>query len=108
GGTPEDYDVLRADPSVNQVIVVDGNDAAWRRLWQAAKAGFAGNTAYYKVQGRNADGSPNAAYENLLDVTNLVDYMLTIIYTGNIDGPFYDGMGGTGPIVNNFYAFRSR
>ena len=107
-GVPEDYDVLKADPSLNQMTVADGNDEAWTHLWQAAKAGFAGNTAYQKVQGRNPDGSLNPAYENLLDVTNLADYLLTIIYTGNIDGPIYGELNDSQSIVNNYYAFRSR
>ena len=74
GGAPEDYDVLRADPSPAEMVVVDGDNAAWARLWQSAKAGFAANSAYFRVQGRNPDGTLNPAYENLLDVTNLVDY----------------------------------
>lgn len=108
GGTEEDYDVLRGVPASphGAMEVVDGDDAAWVRLWRAAKAGFASNTAYYKVQGRDADGTLNPALENLLDVTNLVDYLLTIIYTGNIDGPIYlDLNTGT---VNNYFAFRPR
>ena len=108
GGAPDDYDVLKAVPISphGAMEIVDGDDSAWTRLWQAAKAGFANNASYYKVQGRNADGSVNPAFENLLDVTNLVDYALTIIYTGNEDGPIYlDLNTGT---VNNYFAFRTR
>ena len=67
GGEPEDYDVLKANPGQSMVPIA-GNDEAWNRLWQSSKAGFAANSAYFKVQGRNPDGSTNPAYENLLDV----------------------------------------
>lgn len=107
GGDPGDYDVLKPDPTLNYTMrATDGDNAAWGRLWQACQAGFGTPAAYYRVQGRNADGTINPAYENLLDVTNLVDYLLTIIYTGNFDGPIFQDLN-TG-FINNFYAIRSR
>lgn len=107
GGDPDDYDVIR--PETGQMIgATDGDLEAWHRLWEGATApgGLASNEAYFRLQGRNADGSPNPAYENLLDVDNLIDYMLTIIYTGNFDGPVsrFDGRFA----INNFYAIRNR
>src|SRR5262249_805749 len=50
--------------------------------------------------------TPNPAYENLLDVDNLIDYMLIIFFTGNIDAPVSAFIGNTNP--NNMYAVRNR
>jgi hypothetical protein len=71
--------------------------AAWTRLYNAAKAGVADTAAYFKLEGRNADGTPNPAYENLLDVDNLIDYMLVIVFGGNLDAPISNFLGNTRP-----------
>src|SRR5499426_4115743 len=80
--------------------------AAWTRLWQMSTNGFASDADYYKVQGLNVDGTRNPAYENLLDVPNLIDYMLVILYGGNLDAPISNFIGNTAP--NNWYGSRSR
>jgi len=38
--------------------------------------------------GEQSDGTPNPAYEVLVDMDNLIDYMLLTIYVGNYDAPF--------------------
>ena len=107
GGIKEDYDVIKVDTSAGYTMfATDGNMDAWTRLWQAATNGFSGNIAYNKVQGLNPDGTRNPAYENLLDVDNLIDYMLVIFFTGNIDAPISAFIGNTNP--NNTYAMRNR
>ena len=88
------------------VFATDGNMDAWTRLWMAATNGFASDADYFKIQGLNVDGTPNLAYENLLDVDDLVDYMLVIFLTGNIDAPISAFIGNTNP--NNMYAVRNR
>jgi hypothetical protein len=107
GGDPDDFDVIRPEHGF-LVGATDGNLDAWQRLWQAATApgGFASAEAYQRVQGRNPDGSRNPAYENLLDVDSLIDYMLTTIYIGNLDGPVSRFHGQYA--VNNFYVIRDR
>jgi hypothetical protein len=108
GGVKEDYDVVKVDTGGGYTIfATDGNLDAWSRLWQAATNGFASNVDYFKVQGLFANGTPNPAYENLLDVDNLIDYMLDIFFTGNIDAPVSQFIGGNSG-VNNFYAVRNR
>jgi hypothetical protein len=112
GGVPEDYDVLKPDFDLGATMqATDGDTAAWTRLWEAAVAGFSSNADYFAVQGRNPDGTSNPALENLLNVTNLIDYLLLITWTGNTDGPVY-GQIANGNLfsgfVNNYYAFRSR
>lgn len=112
GGAPEDYDVLKPDFDLGATMQpTDGDDQAWTRLWEAAVNGFGNNTDYFRVQGRNPDGTLNPAFEHLLDAANLVDYLLVIAWTGNTDGPAYgrifDWDLGEG-FLNNYYAFRSR
>ncbi|HTL17917.1 MAG TPA: lamin tail domain-containing protein, partial [Patescibacteria group bacterium] len=107
GGNKEDYDVVKVDTGAGYTIfATDGNMDAWTRLWMAATNGFAADANYFKIQGLNVDGSPNPAYENLLDVDNLIDYMLVIFFTGNIDAPISAFIGDSNP--NNMYAVRNR
>ena len=105
GGSQEEYDAVKVDPDLGYVVeATDGNLDAWFRLWQAATNGFVGNANYFRVQGRNADGSVNSAYENLLDVPSLIDYMLVILYGGNIDAPISAFLGNQSP--NNWFGIR--
>ncbi|HTL54637.1 MAG TPA: lamin tail domain-containing protein [Candidatus Limnocylindrales bacterium] len=107
GGNKEDYDVIKVDTGAGYTIfATDGNMDAWTRLWMAATNGFYTAASYFKIQGLNANGTPNPAYENLLDVDNLIDYMLVIFFTGNIDAPVSAFIGNTNP--NNMYAVRNR
>ncbi|MFO1498710.1 MAG: lamin tail domain-containing protein [Verrucomicrobiota bacterium] len=105
GGKPEAYDVIKVDPGRGyNIYATDGTLDAWTRLWQAAVNGFASDAAYQRVQGNNADGTRNPAYEVLLDVDNLIDYMLVIFYGGNLDAPISNFLGNTSP--NNWFGFR--
>ena len=112
GGSKTNYDVIKTHgvggDSGRQFILeaTDGNDAAWKRLHSAVRAGLAENTAYFGVQGRRPDGSPDPQKEVLLDATNLIDYMLLIFYAGNYDAPVTKFFGNTE--VNNFWAIRRR
>ena len=107
GGLKEDYDVIKVNTSGGYTIfATDGNMDAWTRLWMAATNGFANNADYFKVQGLNQDGTPNPAYENLLDVDNLIDYMLVIFFGGNLDAPISEFIGDTNP--NNMFCVRNR
>jgi hypothetical protein len=107
GGRADDYDTVKVDPDLGYNIEpTDGNLDAWRRLWDAAVAGFVTDAAYFRIQGLNVDGTPNPAYENLLDVPNLIDYMLVIIYGGNLDAPISNFLSNTSP--NNWYGMRNR
>ena len=106
GGNKEDYDVIKVDANAGYTIyATDGNMDAWTRLWQAATNGFTTDASYFKIQGLNVDGTPNPAYENLLDVDNLIDYMLLIFFTGNLDAPISTFIGESNP--NNIYCVRN-
>ncbi|HXG49315.1 MAG TPA: lamin tail domain-containing protein, partial [Methylomirabilota bacterium] len=105
GGREEDYDTIKQlDGYISGAT--DGNTDAWYRLWRAATNGFASDVDYFKVQGLNVDGTPNPAYENLIDVPNLIDYMLVILYGGNLDAPISNFLGNDSP--NNWYGVRNR
>jgi hypothetical protein len=109
GGSPEDYDVAKVDAGVLSAYtmeVTDGTLDAYNRLWQAATKGFVSDVAYYRVQGLNPDGTRNPAYERLLDVDNLIDYMICTFYVGDIDGPISGFIQNSVP--NNFYAIYNR
>ena len=107
GGDTEDYDVIKVDPqSGYTILATDGNTDAWFRLWQAATNGFPTLADFERIQGNNPDGTRNPAYENLLDMVNLADYMLLIFYGGNLDAPISNFLGNTSP--NNWYGSRSR
>lgn len=79
GGDKEEWDALHdGDP-------VDGTADAWQQAQDLANTGLSSNEAYQRIQGNNADGTPNADYENLLDVQNLADYMLLNFHAGMED-----------------------
>lgn len=106
GGDKEDYDVVKVESGPYSVVATDGDLQAWTRLYNLAKAGLGTDAAYQRIQGRNPDGTSNPEYENLLDIPNLIDYMLVILYGGNLDAPISNFLGNTAP--NNWYGIRDR
>ena len=107
GGNATNYDTVKVSPEDGYIIyATDGDMGAWTRLWTQATNGLSTDAAYEKVQGNNPDGTPNPDYENLVDVDNLIDYMLVIIWGGNLDAPISNFLGNTSP--NNFFAVRDR
>jgi hypothetical protein len=109
GGDRDDYDVLKVDAGPGRPYTLeatDGNLEAYQRLWVAAQEGFASDEAYYRVQGLNVDGTPHPEYERLLDVDNLIAYMLCTFYVGDFDAPVSNFLGNQRP--NNFYAIYNR
>jgi VCBS repeat-containing protein len=106
GGEEDNYDVVKVESGPYTISATDGTLDAWQRLWNASMIGFASDADYWKIQGKNTDGSDNPAYENLLDVDNLIDYMITVFYAGNLDAPLSSFLGNEVP--NNFYAIRDR
>jgi hypothetical protein len=104
GGNKEDYDVVNSKWSVDRRIVpTDGDRQSYNRLYDETVAGFGSFERYYRVQGLNIDGTPNPGYERLLDVDNLIDFMIIEYYTGDSDGPgsrFLDIPNNTWGIYN--------
>jgi len=101
GGEKEDYDVIksRAGNGGYDIEATDGTLNAWRRLWDMAREGFGDDQSYYRVQGLDPDGEVNPDYEKLLDIDNLIDYMLCTYYVGDPDGP----VSAWARVANNFY-----
>ena len=111
GGEPEDYDIVK--PGLNDGVpteITEGNDIAWRQLFDFAQA-MANNpdanaNNYWTMQGLNPDGTRNPALPVLLDVDNLVDYMLIIFYTGGYDTGISRFLGDNQ--ANNWYGIYNR
>ncbi len=88
GGKAADYDVIKNDSSGSRALhATNGTLDAYRRLYDAAVAGFATDAAYHRVLGLLADGTANPDGERLLDPANLMDYMICTYYTGDPDAP---------------------
>lgn len=100
GGNEDDYDVVKSFGGVT-----DGNRASYQRLWQKWQSGFSSNADFFDVQGRDPDGALNAARERLVDIENLVGYMIITYYTGDRDGP---GSRYTQPRPNNYFGIYNR
>ncbi|MCX6122883.1 MAG: carbohydrate-binding protein [Ignavibacteriales bacterium] len=107
GGDKSGYDVVKVDMNNGYSIeATDGTLDIYNQLWSASSSGFVSNEAYFKVQGRNMDGSVNINYPVLANIDNLIDYLLIIYYTGNFDAPLSAFMGNQRP--NNFYGIYDR
>ncbi|MGI9242162.1 MAG: CotH kinase family protein, partial [Verrucomicrobiales bacterium] len=100
GGDQLDYDVVKSFGDVT-----DGNRSSYQRLHQKWQAGFSTNAALYDIQGLDANGNPSAAHEKLIDLQNLIDYMLITYYTADRDGP---GSRFTQPRPNNYFGVYNR
>ncbi|MCC7377141.1 MAG: CotH kinase family protein [Verrucomicrobiales bacterium] len=81
GGDKEGWD------SINQDSAPDGTYDAWNRLLAQSATDLSNTVNYQKIQGRNPDGTPNPAFENLIDVDNYIDYLILNFYVGNTDWP---------------------
>ncbi|MBI4583013.1 MAG: lamin tail domain-containing protein [Planctomycetes bacterium] len=80
GGDPSEYDVFKHTGSQ----VINGNAQAWNAMMAIARKGLASNNLYEDLQ-------------EVLDVDDLIDYMLINLYSGNDDWPRH-----------NWYAARRR
>jgi hypothetical protein len=106
GGDRNNFDTIKVEAGPYTINATDGDLNAWTQLYNLAVPGLSTDAAYFKVQGRNPDGSRNPAYPNLVDVTNMIDYMLVILYGGNLDAPISNFLNNDRP--NNWYGIRDR
>ena len=80
GGSDNDFDIIK-----DYAEVVAGNGAAWNTLLQLASADLTNNTNYFKLLGKNSDGSTSVNLPALIDPESLADYMILNFYGGNTD-----------------------
>jgi hypothetical protein len=111
GGDSDDYDVVKSAGSSGGYAneVTDGTMDAYERLaayfYQAGGLNDTNMSQYWRAQGKNPDGTTNPTYERLLDVDNLIDYMIITYYTGDRDGPASRFVTGR---VNNYFGIFNR
>jgi hypothetical protein len=108
GGNSDNFDVIKVniDQFQYEDEPTDGYMDNWQKLYDITNTGFSNMESYYRVQGLNTEGKVDTAIEALVDVDNLIDYMINIFYTGNFDSPASEFRGNNEP--NNFYAIKSR
>ena len=80
GGNKQDYDIVK-----DYAEAVDGFLTAWNTTITLANAGLSGNESYQRFRGNNPDGTRNPAFEPMVDVISLADYMILNFYGGNWD-----------------------
>ena len=97
GGDSDDYDAVKADGDTGVMYAADGTRDAYNDLHTGISAGVSANADYFELQGMNADGTENDSSTRLLDVENVIDYMLCIFYTGNRDSPVGPPHSGSQP-----------
>ena len=109
GGDPDDYDVIKntswRDSPDYVAEATDGTLDAYNRLWAAAMAGFSDNADYFAVLGKDANGENDPTQEKLVDVDNLIDYLLLIYYAGASDNCITEWLSHR---LNNLYAVYNR
>ncbi len=113
GGDKDDYDTIKTvsrwDPiedNRNSIEATDGNLDAYYDLYQAAMAGFANNAAYFSVQGLNSSGNPDPTKTKLVDLENLIDYLILISFMDASDNCISAWYGDNK--LNNLYGIYNR
>jgi len=82
GGARAEYDAYKDFTELDS-----GTSEAWDALMAQASAGLASETAAQRIEGNFPDGTRNLAYPRLLNVDNLIDYMVLHIAIGADDWP---------------------
>jgi hypothetical protein len=85
GGDKDDWDAVTAG-GVNG-RAASGDTQAWETLLSLCQSDLSTLANYMRLQGRNANGTPNPAFPNYLDVRNMIDYMILNIFITNGDWP---------------------
>lgn len=108
GGDSEDYDVVKisGEDYSKEINATDGTLDLWEEIYNLTKKGFVSNERYFHLEGKDKNGNVIPHAEVLVDIDNLIDFMINIIYTGNYDSPVSAFGGNKKP--NNFYAITNR
>jgi len=106
GSDNEDFDAVKSGDNQGEIEATDGFLDSYNRLWSEINSGMADNSNYFRIQGLNEDESKNQNYIALLDINNLMDYMITVFYSGNRDMPLGPPNSNTQP--RNLFAIFNR
>ncbi len=114
GGSKTNYDVVRnhdryiTPPAAFSTEATDGNLTAWSNLWVMTQIMRTNATTsnYFRILGRDAGGARDTSLPVMLDVDNLIDYMLGIFFTGDGDATLSAFLSNNQP--NNWYGMRDR
>jgi len=105
GGDKDDYDVIKVEAGSYVTLATDGTLASWTQIYNLVKPGV-NDTLYRRLLGQNPDGTRNPDYPVYVDADNLIDYMLIILWGGNLDAPISNFLGNTSP--NNYFGMWNR
>ncbi len=99
GGEREEWD------SLNSGTPTEGDTRAWDILNRLANNTLVNNTNYFRLQGRDPDGTINSSLTNYLDVPNMIDYMIVNLWMGNSDWPQKNYWVGRRRVESTGYKF---
>lgn len=87
GGSPEEWDVVKVEEQGEENICVasEGDLDCWETMLATASCAATSDSAYYRLDGRDACGIRDTTLECLLDIDNFIDYMILNQYAGNTD-----------------------
>ncbi|MHC4676484.1 MAG: chitobiase/beta-hexosaminidase C-terminal domain-containing protein, partial [Planctomycetota bacterium] len=85
GGDKEDYDAIHDRDELQS-----GTMDVWDEMFDLAAAGLASDQDAQFIQGNNPDGTRNPDYPIILNVDNLIDYMILHIYARVEDWPCHN------------------
>ena len=104
GGDKEDYDVIKisGEDYSKEIVATDGTLDKWKEIYDFTQGGFASDKDYFMLEGKDENGRSILGAEVFVEVDNLIDYMINIIYSGNYDSPVSAWGGNKRP--NNMYA----
>jgi hypothetical protein len=112
GGDRENFDTVKCGNRGTEPDFIteatDGNLMAYSNLWVMCRTHATNATAsnYFRILGRNPDGSRNPALPVMVDVDNLIDYMISIFYSGDGDATLSAFLANNRP--NNWFGMRDR
>lgn len=112
GGDKENFDVVkcgnRGTTPNFATEATDGTLMAFSNLWTmtVSMETDTSNSNYFRIIGRNPDGTRNPSLPVMIDVDNLIDYMMIIFYSGDGDATLSSFLGNNMP--NNWFGMRDR
>jgi len=108
GDQSEDYDVIKVNgvDYIREIIATDGTVDKWKEIFGYTQSGFVSNEDYFRMEGKDENGDAMPGGEVYVEIDNLIDYMINIIFTGNYDSP--TGAWSGNKHSNNMYAITNR